>query len=253
METPNRLPIAEQIFGHNKAPLADVLAADFAELFADADKLADKAKARPAKIKDEADFAATGALANEVRAFTKRLDDARKAETDPLRTAGIEIKAAFDVLIDKLNAAFAPHQDAANSYVREKDARERREREEAARKIREQEERERQKAETASGQTAARAEGRAEALAAQADKLEQGGGSAADAVRTKISGGGVATARQGWDFSVPDYGALDLNELRTVLPRADIDKAIRSIVRIQKGDTNLKGVKVFPATSASFR
>ncbi len=253
METASiRRTVGEQIFGQNRAPIADVLAADFAELFAEADKLAAEVKARPTKVKDETDFAALGAVANKVRALTKRLDDTRKAETDPLRQAGIEIKAGFDEFIAKLTDAFAPHQAAANAYTAEKAARERRQREEEARRLREKAEAEARKAEQASGARAARAEGRAEALAAQADKLDQGV-SAADTVRTRVAGGGVATARTSWDFSVEDYGALDLNELRAFLPQTDIDKAIRSAVRVQKGNTRLRGVKVFESTAASFR
>lgn len=253
METPPiKRTVAEQIFGQNKAPVADVLAADFAELFAEADKLAAEVKGRPTKIKDEADFGAVGAVANKVRALAKRLDETRLGETNPIRQAGIDIKAAFDTKIAAIEAAFAPHQTAANTYTTEKAARERKAREDAARKVRDQEEAERNKAQ-GTGAAAARAEGRAEALAAQAEKLEQGGGSAADAVRTKVAGGGVATAKTTWDFSVADYSALDLNELRHYLPRADIDKAIRSAMRVQKGDTTLKGVKVFPVTAAAFR
>lgn len=252
METPNR--IAAQIFGHNRAPLDEVLAKDFAELAAEVERAVKVVTSTPAKIKDEADFAATGTLANRVKSLAKRIEETRKDETDPLFKAQKEIKAHFDALADQLDRALKPHLAAADDYTRAKAAEERRRREDEARKLREKEEAERRKAdETTNDNTAARAEGRAEALGAKAEKLESGQGSAADAVRTKTAGGGVATARTVWDFSVANYNDLDLNELRSFIPQAEIDKAIRSVVRIQKGNTTLKGVSVFEDTKATFR
>lgn len=246
--------IAEQIFGHNKAPLDEVLAKDFAELAAEVDAAVKKITARPAKIKDETDFAATGELVISARKLTKRLEETRKDETDPLFQAQKAIKAHFDAMADRITKALAPHQRAADDYTRAKEAEERRRREEEARKAREREEAERRKVEEAKTvDGAARAEGRAEALAAEAERLEQGGGTAADAVRTKVAGGGVATAATKWDFSIENYDAIDLNKLRPFLNRDHVEAAIRSMVRVQKGNTELPGVKVFQDTKAQFR
>lgn len=248
-----RTPISEQIFGQNKAPLDEVLAKDFAELSTALAGEIGKLSALPAKIKGDVDFATVGQAAIRIRALTTRLDTIRKGETEPLFKAQKAIKAHFDALADKLTAAFAPHQRAADDYTRAKAAEDRRRREEEAKKLREQEERERQKAaEAKSIDTAARAEARAETFGAQADALETDR-KAADTVRTSVAGGGIATATTKWDFTIEDYEVIDLNKLRPFLNRDHVETAIRSMVRVQKGNTSLPGVKVFENTRASFR
>ncbi len=246
--------VAEQIFGHNKAPLEEVLAKDFAELAAEVDKAVDWIVKRPAKVKDETDFAATGEIAIRVRNLVKRIEETRKDETDPLYRAQKDIKAHFDLMAERLTKAVQPHQQAADDYTRAKAAEERRKREDEARKLREKEAAERAKAETGTGASAARAEGRAEQFAAQADAVEQRSAqSAAETVRTRVAGGGVATASQKWDFAIEDYDAIDLNKLRPFLNRDHVEQAIRSMVRVQKGNTNLPGVRAFQDTKAAFR
>lgn len=249
----NRTPIAEQIFGHNKAPLDQVLETDFADLAAEVDAAVKKITARPAKVKDDTDFAAVGQIAIDARKMTKRIEDTRKDETVPLDEAKREIKAYFDDLAGKLTAAIKPHTDAADNYTREKAAAERRKREEEAKKLREKEEAERQKAASATGQTAARAEGRAEAYAAQAEEAEADAGmKAADAVRTR-AGGVTASASTKWDYAIEDYNAIDLNVLKPFMNRDHVEQAIRSLIRVQKGNASLPGVRIFQDTRAAFR
>jgi len=250
----NRKPISEQIFGHNKAPLEEVLKNDFADLEKEVDEAVAKIKARPTKIKDETDFAAVGRLAIDAGKLTKRIDGLRKDETTPLYNAQKDIKAHFDLLAAKIETAVQPHQREADNYTREKAAREKRAREEEAKRLRDKEDAERQKAETATGSAAARAEGRAEAIGAQADAAERAANiSAADAVRTKVAGGGVATAKQSLAFEITDYDAIDLNKLRPYFNRDHVEAAIRSMVRVQKMNTNLPGVDVRWDTKAAFR
>lgn len=254
MET--RVPISEQIFGHNKAPLEAVLANDFKELAGRVDAAVAKITKRPAKVKDETDFAAVGALVLDARKLSSEVEETRKGETDPMFKAQREIKAHFDALVDKLAAALKPHQTAADDYTREKAAAERRKNEEEAKKLREKEDAERLKAENSTGATAARAEGRAEVLASQAEAKETAAGQgAASAVRTKVGGGGVATARTKWAFAIDDYAALiaPMGPLGPFIKREAIEAAVRSVVNIQKGDTRLSGVRVYPDTKASFR
>ena len=251
-----RVPISEQIFGHNKAPLDDVLATDFKDLADRVDDAVKKINKRPPKVKDDADFASVGHLVLDARKLTSELDETRKGETDPMFKAQREIKAYFDALSDKLAAALKPHQAAADDYTREKAAADRRKKEEEAKKLREKEEAERAKAETLTGAAAARAEGRAEVLAGQAEAAESAAShGAASAVRTKVGGGGVATATTKWTFAIDDYDALiaPVGPLGPFINRDAIETAIRSIVRIQKGNTRLPGVRVFPDTKASFR
>lgn len=250
----HRKAISEQIFGQNKAPLDDVLKTDFADLAKEVDEAVAFIEAQPAKIKTDDDFARVGAIAIRVRKMAKRIDETRKDETDPLFAAQKEIKAYFDALADRLNRALKPHQNAADDYTRAKAAEARRQREDEARKLREREDAERAKAQAATGAAAARAEGRAEALAAQADAAEAKAGQAPGAaVRTRVAGGGVASAQAKWDFEITDYDAIDLNKLRPFMNRDHVEQGIRSLVRIQKNNANLPGVRVFEDTRATFR
>ncbi|MCR6673287.1 hypothetical protein [Devosia ginsengisoli] len=252
MQPQARTPIAEQIFGHNKAPLEEVLPAETAEWQAEADRAVAALADRPGKIKDETDFAATGKLVLRAKSFLTRIEDARKAETDPLYQAQKGIKAHFDAIAARVDQALGRLTAAADDYARAKAAEEKRQRAEEARKLREQEEAARAKAEAASGKTAARAEGRAEVLGERAAELE-GDIKAADAVRTHIAGGGVASAKQGWDFEITDYDAVDLNKLRPYLARSAVETAIRSAVRVGKQHTSIPGIRVFEAVKAAFR
>lgn len=251
MET--RVPISEQIFGHNKAPLEEVLEKDFKDLASQVDAAVAKITKRPVKVKDDTDFAAVGQLVVDARKLEKLLDATRKDETDPLFKAQKEIKSHFDDLAAKVSSALKPHETAADTYTREKTAAARRRQEEEAKKLREKEEAERQKAATATGATAARAEGRAEVLAAKAEEAEAGANqSAADAVRTRASGV-TSTAKQSIVFEIKDYDAIDLNKLRPYLNRDHVEAAIRSLVRVHKMNTDLPGVEVRWDTRAAFR
>lgn len=249
-----RIPIAEQIFGHNKAPLDEVLEKDFAELAEDVDKSVKAIDSRPAKVKDDADFAAVGEIAIAARNLIKRIEELRKDETDPLFKAQKAIKAHFDIMAERLASAVKPHQNAADTYTRAKAAEARRRADDEARRLREKEAAERAKAEQGAGAAAARAEGRAEQLAAQADAVQaRADQSVGDHVRTRTSGGGTATARTSWEFAIENYDAIDLNKLRPFLNRDHVEQAIRSMVRVQKGNTVLPGVRVFEETKAMFR
>ena len=90
-------------------------------------------------------------------------------------------------------------------------------------------------------------------MASQAERAErQANASTADTVRTKV-GGVIASATTKWDFEITDYDAIDLNKLRPFLIRADVEKAVRSFVRIQKGSAVIPGVRVFEDVKATFR
>lgn len=249
-----RTPVAEQIFGHNKAPVEQVLETDFADLAKEVAEAAAKIRKHPTKIKNDTSFAAVGQIAIDARKLAQRVEEIRKGETSPLLEAQRSIKAHFDALAATLDDAVKPLKEAADNYTREKAAAERRRREEEAKTLREKEENERDKAANLSGAAAAKAEGRAEALAAQAEQAEAAGHrSVSDTVRTKVAGGGVATASTKWDFAIEDYDAIDLNKLRHLISREAVEAAIRSLVRTQKQHASLPGVKFFQDTRASFR
>lgn len=69
----------------------------------------------------------------------------------------------------------------------------------------------------------------------------------ADMVRVR-SGDGITTLAETWDFEIMDAGAVDLNALREHFSIADIEKAIRRFVSLNKGDRSLQGVRIFSGT-----
>jgi len=237
-----RKSVAEQIFGANKAPLDEVLNQDFADVAKGVAALAQEIKDLPAKVKSEADFARWGSFSTKVTAYATRLEELRTKETKPMFDANKAIKLHFDTLADSLKQAIAPLTKAANDYVREKDARERVEREAAAKALREKEEQARQKAEDG-GRGAARAAGQAETFGAQAEELERTT-TVAENVRVSIAGGGSASASNKYSFTITDYDKIDLEKLRPFLKREAIEQAIRAVVNIHKEKTEITGVTV---------
>ena len=252
MET--RQPVVDQIFGANKAPLAEILPKDFADMVKEVEAFADKAGKMPKKVKNDTDLGMIGTCVADIRDLSKRVDDQRKTEGDPLFKAKKELDAFFNGLGERLTAASKPLMDAANDYNREKQAKERARLKREADELREREEAEWAKAaETTSAVQGARAEGRAEQFAGQAERLEQqANGSTADLTRTR-SAGVTASATTKFDFRITDYDAIPLDRLRPYFTRDAVEAAIRSLVRIQRGAAALPGVEVFPDVKTNFR
>lgn len=78
--------------------------------------------------------------------------------------------------------------------------------------------------------------------------------STADIARVKSDeGGGMSTGREVWGFEIADYSKVDLNALRNFFKPDEIDKAVRKLVKLQKGQTKIDGVRVFEDVSTTFR
>lgn len=251
-----RTPIAEQIFGANKAPLPTVLEADFAELRAEVEAAVERAKAMPQAIRNEQDLADVGGCIDMLRRLEKRVDGTRMDEGRPLLDAQRGINDYFKTLAGHLTSAASGLQRTADEHARQKAAEERARREREAAEARRKAEEERQKAEAArTDAAAAKAEGRAEALDARAERAEQAAtASAADLVRTRV-GGVTASAKTVWEFRIVDRAALvaSMGPLGPFIDAASVEKAIRSVVRVQKDATAIPGVEVFDDVKSTFR
>lgn len=247
----------ERIGGNNPPPLKDILAEQFADLGKRVEALADRANAGPKKIKTAEDLETVVALTKDARALVKEADDARKVEKEPHLTAGREIDAFFGVFTDRIERIRKAFQKIADDHAAEKAAEERRKRQEEARKAQEAAEREAEKArkaqEAGRQATADRAADRAERFEQKADEATAAAqASAADLTRTRTAAG-TASARTEWDFEITDYDAIPLDKLRPYFKREEVEKAIRSHVRIQKGSASLPGVRVFESVKANIR
>jgi hypothetical protein len=84
----------------------------------------------------------------------------------------------------------------------------------------------------------------------QADAIEKP--TAADATRL-TSDVGTSSTRTTWTFEITDINKIDLNAIRSHFTVDAIEKAIRSVVKAQKGATKIEGVRVFEDDTATFR
>lgn len=243
--------------GHNvPPPLRQVLAENYASLAADVDAIAVRANDAPRAVTSDDDLGRVGDLVKDVRLVAKRVDAARVAEKEPHLTAGREIDAFFKGMAERLDRIGKTLESRATEYQRAKAAEERRRREEEARKAREEEERQREiaarAAEANRSASAAKAEHKAEVAGERAREAEAAAqAKAADLTRTRSETGTVATARTEWAFELIDATAIPLEPLRPYIPRADLEKAIRSFVRM--GGRELAGVRIYEDVRASFR
>lgn len=251
-----RVGVVDQIFGNNKAPLPDVLNADYADLRAEIEALTEEGRELWKPVTGDDAQMTLGRWIVRAKALAKKADGFRTDEGRPILEAQRGINGFFKELLEPLGKAESSLQKLADDYARQKAAEERAKAEADAKAAREKAEAERIKAEQMkTSDAAARAEGRAELLDAKADAAEERA-LASDADLTRMRAEGVtASARQSWDFSIDDEDALyaSLGALGPFFVIADVRKAVGSMVRAHKGRTQLPGVRVFPKTTANFR
>lgn len=254
--TPTRTPVVDQIFGLNKAPLDEVLAADFADLQAEAERIIARASLLPARITSEADQIKVGTFIAEARAFWKGADGQREDTKRPVLEAGRGIDTFFKTIGNDLDAATGPLQRAVDTYAREVAAAERARALREADEARAKAESERIKADAAkSAGAAANAEARAENLDAKADALEErAAASTADLTRTR--GAGVTiSGKEVWIATITDYTAAvaPLGAIGPYFKREALEAALTSMVRIQKGGAVWPGVNFTSDVKATIR
>lgn len=252
-----RKQVVDQIFGDNKAPIAEVLAADFAELKAEVDAfvalMREAAKSPP---KSDEDQAALGKIIMDGRALWNRADGQREAEKRPILDAGRALDAWFKETLASLVKGRDHLQGMADAYARQRAAEERARALREAEEARRREEEERAKAEaakTASG--AARAEGRAEAAAQKAEAAEATvAASDADLIRSRV-GGVTASATGAWTARIDDYSAAiqPLGTLGIFLKEGDVQAALNSMAKTQKTRAQWPGVVFLRDARATFR
>ena len=257
MEEPaRRKPVVDQIFGDNKAPVATVLDADFAELVqkvADAEAMCKEANTKP---KNDAEQAALGDKIVDLRRLFARIDGTRTDEKAPILDAGRELDGWFNALKARIEVAVKPLSEGADTYVREKAAAERARQDKIAQDAREKAEAERRKAEQAkTPEAAGNAAARADNLEAKADQAEAASvASAADLTPSKE--GGVTTgASEKWTFRFTDYTAAvtPLGAIGPYFKREAVEAALISMVRIHKDAAKWPGVEFYTEVKASFR
>lgn len=200
-------------------------------------------------IKDDAALADSAKIVTRTIQLGKDIDETRRTEKQPYLEGGRIVDNFFNSLADVLADTVKPLRKANDDYQREKDRKARAEAQEAARRAREEEERQRAiaEAEAARGRPTAAAKHAEKAHLANEAELENrvaARSSAADLTRVS-AGDTVVSAKQPWTFEVTDAEAVDLEALRPYLLQADIEKAIRQFIRVNKGSRPLKGVRIY--------
>lgn len=254
--TPARRSVVDQIFGDNKAPLPDVLAADFVDLQAEVSDLLDKAGDLPARVDSDDDQIKVGKWIIDAKDLAHKVDKTRTEEGRPILDAQRGINGFFKAVAEPILRTIEAHQRAADDYVRRKVAEERALAQREAEEARRREEEERQRAEQLKRPDAvARAEGRAEALAAEADAAEERAlASNADLARMRAEGvTSSARAAWTWEFEDKDAAYAPLGALGPFLPEAAVATALNSMARAHKSRARWPGVRFFEKAVASFR
>lgn len=250
-------PVVDQVFGANKAPMAEVLDADFAELRGEIDALVGRMReAFKTPPKTDEDNAALGRVILDARALWNKADGLREGEKRPILNAGRELDAWFKDTLAALVKGRDTLQGQADAYTRQKAAEARAKAQREAEEARAKAEAERQKAEEAKTAVgAARAEGRAEALESKADTAAAvAASSKADLVRARVDGVS-ASAKGTWIATINDYQAAigPLGALGHFLKREAVEAALNSLAKVQKAGAAWPGVSFTQDVKATFR
>lgn len=245
----------QSMIGHNRPPISEVLTEQHRNLIAEIEPLAERANAMPRKVEKDEDLGPIGDLVVDASKLAKRLEGVRKAEKEPFLQGGKDVDAFFKPLVERAERIADAFEAIATQYQRDKAAAARRAAEEEARKLREAEEKKRQEAEQAKRQaTADRKLDQAEELADKAEEAEaKAAASNAELTKVRTDSGVTAGTRTVWNFQITNYEAIPLDKLRPYFKREHVESAIRSLVGIQKGSTNLDGVRVFEDIKSTFR
>lgn len=238
-------------------PLREILADTHADLTARVDDLADLAAGAPRTIRNDDDLGRIGDIVKEAVGVAKAIESTRVAAKEPHLKAGREVDAFFKSMADRIADLERPLRTMATDYQRAKAAEERRQREEEARRLREEEARQRAIAQRAEEDRRRAAASKAQALADQAalraaeSEAAAADTNAADLTRHRSESGTVVTTATKWTFAIEDLDLIPIEKLKPYLLRADIEKAIRTFVRV--GGRDLPGVRIFADEQAAFR
>lgn len=243
------------VIGGNNPPIPEALAIQYKDLIDKIEPIAERANALPRKVEDDEQLGVVGALVIDANELSKKLEAHRKAEKEPHLTAGREVDAFFNPLVDRLDRIADTFEEISSNYQREKIAAERRAREAEAQKLRDAEEKKRAEADRAKREeTVERKHDEADELALRAAQAESRANAAdKDLGRMQTATGVKVGAKTEWKFEITDYDTVPLEKLRPYFARAEVEKAIRSYVKIHKGSTALAGVRVFEDISTNFR
>jgi hypothetical protein len=259
MTTTNPSDAADQPagIGHNKPPLAEVLADTYKADLAEVERLANEANGLKKAVETDDDLVPYTQVVKGARALIKTLDDKRKKETEAYRAAEKTTNDFFRPFLDRLDRIKGVLEDRATAYQNEKADKERR----RLAAIAEAERLEASAREKAADEASAAGkhveaeviQQEAEQIAARAEGAAQAAtGSAADLTRSRSEAGTVTTVGT-WTFQIEDVTKIPLAQLRNFLDLAAIEKALKAYAKANQDKKPLAGVRFFKSSKASFR
>jgi hypothetical protein len=216
--------------------------------------IAQRANAAPQKIESDDDLKVWSEIYLDTSALFKSLDTARLNEQRPLLAV---FKTVFGGTLERAERIMTFGKGISDTYSRAKLAKERADREADAKRLRDEAEQKRKDAAVAAefgdvDQTAEHAQGAA-ALENQIAQASAEAPKAADVARVRTDSGALSTVRSEWKFEVVDYSKIDLNAIRAFIDPKAVNVAIGKIIKIQKGETKIDGVRVYEDAGTTFR
>jgi hypothetical protein len=243
--------------GHNNPPLQELLKSEFMALMDEVESLAKEANAAKAAVDDrglnsDEDVLPLIEIGKAATKLGPKIDKIRLERTQPLRDTVDQINRFFEPFRSRVDRIKSGMAAKVGEHEAEQRAKAKREAAEAARLAQEDAQRKLEEAAAAQHSVmsdvvmneAAEAEHRASRAALDATKAGSG--------PTKTDAGTVSQTAP-WTFTVEDWDAIDLRELRDSFTVAEIEKAIRGHVRKHKNTKPLKGVKFYQEARTSFR
>ena len=215
---------------------------------------------RVPEITDEELAQRTSDFIKQLSALTKAAETARVGAKEPYLEGSRVVDGFYKAITDPIGKAKWRVEQLLAVFLRAKEDRERRERENAARLAREEEQRKRKAADEAAAaieneaqlQRAIDAEKQAKVAEAESDKATKAAAAKpAELSRTRGDYGAVASLRTYWTFRDLDRATLDLEALRAHLPSDALDKAVRSFVKA--GGRTLAGVVIYETSDPVVR
>ena len=249
--------INREAIGGNNPPndidiLRERLAEEAAQLTSRRDELLGSVDRAPLVVVTEEEAGKVADLIKMITACHKNAEIARVARKEPFLASGRAVDGFYKQITDPLEKAKGKVALRLTAYQRAKEAEERRRREEEARLQAEEAERQRQAAAAAAQamQTSAQldaaiaAERHAKQVAADAEKARQAAAAKpAELSRTRGDFGAVASLRTEWTGELISRDEIDLEALRPHVNTVEIEKAIRSFVRV--GGRQLRGARIY--------
>jgi hypothetical protein len=256
-----------ELLNHNRPPpdlltgdaLRDKLRDENYELIARRDELLAAAARVPEVTSDDVAGKVTD-FVKQLVALAKAADAKRVGAKEPFLKGGSTVDGFFKAITDPVATAKTGVERKLTTYLRDKEARARREREEREREAREAaeaarrdlEERAKAMRDEASLQAAVEAEKAAEIAAADLVRAEQAATvKAAELSQTRGEYGSLSSLRTQWVFGDIDRDALDLEALRAHIPTDGLKSAIRSFIKA--GGRELSGTRIYEETTAVVR